>query len=64
MVFSHSDVGELKRVGTVDGENLNRGVKNGESLDKRVCQIVGLEELGLRLATRASLSIPVRCTVL
>lgn len=62
--FLHGDVGELESVAAVDGEDLNWGVEDGESLDERICQIVGLEELGLGLATRASLSIPVRCTVL
>ncbi|TEY60570.1 hypothetical protein BOTCAL_0180g00050 [Botryotinia calthae] len=57
------DVGQFKVRNTVDTENLNRGVENGERLDKRIGQVVGLEELWLSLATASSLTVPVRSTI-
>lgn len=55
----NGDVGKLEVGSAVDAEDLDRGVENGEGLDERVSQVVGLEELGLGDTTAATLTIPV-----
>ena len=48
--------GEIRRV--VDAEHLHRRVLDVDAADRGVDQIVGVEELGLRLAAIAALVVP------
>lgn len=54
----NSDAREGEALSTINGENLNWRVLNGEGGDGGVCQVVGIEELWLSLASVTSLAIP------
>jgi hypothetical protein len=54
---------QSKTVGSIDAEDLNRGVLDCDVLDLGVDHLVGIEELGLGLAAVCSLSIPPASTI-
>jgi hypothetical protein len=58
-----SDSIQGKAIGTVDAEDLDRGVLDIDALDLGVDHLVGIEELGLGLAAVSSLAIPPAGTI-
>jgi hypothetical protein len=58
-----SDSIQGKAIGTVDAEDLDRGVLDIDALDLGVDHLVGIEELGLSLAAVSSLAIPPAGTI-
>lgn len=54
----NSDAREGEALSTINGENLNWRVLNGDGGDGGVCQVVGIEELWLSLASVTSFAIP------
>ena len=54
----HRDVRHGEIGGSINTEDLNRGILDVDTLDRGRGQVMGIEELGLRLAAIAALSIP------
>lgn len=61
VVDGHAGDGQSVRI--VDRDSLHGGVLDVKVCDGRVCKIMGVEELGLRDASRPSFAVPPKCPV-